>query len=127
METVSRKSCDEALILENCVISIYDSDLYQQCSRLASLMGATVTDQIMPAFTTHVISSTYSAQLKQDMLLLQGKTFENHNRQLKQSEMITAKIIGHSHNLKVVTKEWLEQCLISGDHLSEERFIPDIT
>jgi hypothetical protein len=46
-------------------------------------MGATVTDQIIPSFTTHIVASQYTPQLKQDMLMLQGKTIENHNKQLK--------------------------------------------
>jgi hypothetical protein len=63
--------------------------------------------------------------LKQDIQLLQGKTIENHNKQLKQSES-SAKIIGHSQNIKVVTKEWLEECLVQGMHVSEESFMPEL-
>jgi hypothetical protein len=114
------------LILENCVLSIYDADLYQQCAHLASLLGATVTDQIVPSFTTHIVASQYTQGLKQDMLLLQGKTIENHNKQIKQSELASAKIIGHSHNMKVVTKEWLEECLSQGAHIGEEKYMPEM-
>ena len=88
-------------------------------------MSATITDQITPSFTTHIIASVYTAQLKQEIQLLQGKTIENHNKQLKQSEA-SAKIIGHSHNMKVVTKEWLEDCLTSGAIVSEERYLPEL-
>jgi hypothetical protein len=114
------------LILDNFVLSIYDADLYQQCAHLASLLGATVTDQIVPSFTTHIVASQYTQGLKQDMLLLQGKTIENHNKQLKQSELASAKIIGHSHNMKVVTKEWLEECLSQGAHIEEEKYMPEM-
>ena len=52
--------------------------------------------------------------------------FENHNKQLKQSELASAKIIGHSHKMKVVTKEWLEECLTQGALIGEEKYMPEL-
>ena len=44
VETLSRRPADTDLILEDCVIAIYDSDDYVDCSRQASLLGATVSE-----------------------------------------------------------------------------------
>jgi hypothetical protein len=55
-ETFSRRPADTDLVLEDCVISIYDSDNANICSRYASLLGATVSDEIMASFTTHIIA-----------------------------------------------------------------------
>ena len=38
-------------------IHIFDKDLYKDCSQLCNIMGATITDEIIPFFTTHIVTN----------------------------------------------------------------------
>jgi hypothetical protein len=35
-------------------------------------------------------------------------------------------IVGYGHNMKLVTVEWLEQCLIQGKRVGEEEYAPEV-
>ncbi len=35
-------------------------------------------------------------------------------------------IVGHSHTIKLVTKDWLEACLLQGKRVGEEEFYPEV-
>ena len=128
VETFSRRPADTDLILEDCVIAIYDSDDFADCSRQASLLGATVSEQIMASFTTHVISKYQTPQLKNHLNLLSAKAVETVNKQLTLSGAgsTAQQIVGHSHTFKLVTKEWLEACLLKGCRMPEENYIPNV-
>ena len=55
---------NQDLILEDCVLTIYDSDIYNHGFKIANLLGANITDQIIPTYTTHVITKYITPQLK---------------------------------------------------------------
>jgi len=52
----------------DCVLSFYETD--PESNRLASLLGATVTDQIVANFTTHVIAQYMTPILKHQLQML---------------------------------------------------------
>ncbi|TNV81653.1 hypothetical protein FGO68_gene48 [Halteria grandinella] len=132
LETVSRQQADEGIILEDCVIAVAEQELYARAFRLCNLLGAVVTDQITPQFTTHVISSKITPMLKQSLTNLQTKAVDQLNKLTKlTSDTITGgnsstAIIGYGHNMKLVTIEWLEQCLVQGARVAEESFVPEV-
>jgi hypothetical protein len=37
-----------------------------------------------------------------------------------------ANIVGHQHSFKLVTKEWIEACILQGKWVSEDSFMPEI-
>lgn len=72
---MSRQAADEDIILEDCVLNIYEQEHYNHCFRLASALGASISDTILPAFTTHVVvaSGLYTLQLKSELTELKDK------------------------------------------------------
>lgn len=67
IETKSRDSADLDNVLQECVINCYESEMYQYCFKLGAILGATVTNEIMPHFTTHVVTSYFTPQLKRHL------------------------------------------------------------
>ena len=43
------------LVLESCVVHIFDKEIADEASKLCNLMGAMITDEIVPFFTTHIV------------------------------------------------------------------------
>ena len=44
-------------------VHIYEKDQYQEGSMLCNLMGATITDEIIPFFTTHILTNKVTPYL----------------------------------------------------------------
>lgn len=111
METYSRHASNEDLILEDCVLSLISTDEQQDslrhCQRLAALLGATVSEQILPAFTTHVVTQLITPLVKNQLNTLQARAIEAVNKQNRGLqggiEVAQLMIVGHSHTIKLVT------------------------
>ena len=132
IETFSRTAADEDLILEDCVVAIISgtNDETKSWSKLASMLGSTVTDQIMASFTTHVITQQVTPLLKQQLSMLQSRAIDAVN---KQNKVLSGgnsdqgqTIVGHSHSIKIVTSEWLEACLMQKAKVPEEIYLPEL-
>lgn len=52
------------------MISIYDSEQYDYAFKIANILGATVTDSIVPFFTTHVIAEKLTPHLRTQLNIL---------------------------------------------------------
>ena len=78
---------------------------------MSNILGATVTDSIVPFFTTHIIASKIDIKLKNTLNSLQSVSHGMHN----EGEMFT---------VELVTIDWLKECLLKKDHISEEQFKP---
>lgn len=93
-------------------------------------MGANVTDQILPSYTTHVVTKCITPQLKQHLGLLASKSmdFATKHSRLFDSSHISAQqqtIIGHTYSIKLVTFNWLESCLLQGKRIDEAKYEPE--
>lgn len=82
IETFSRCPADEDLILEDCVVSIASGsqEEIKAWTRLAAMLGATVTEQIIASFTTHVISQQLTPLLKQQLQDIQARAIDAFNK-----------------------------------------------
>lgn len=115
MEQWSQYKAHEQLILEDCVIAVEsESEQYEHCKRLANLLGANLTDDIIPMYTTHIVAELLKPSLKEK---LRGLQEESDRLSEKTSNLFRLtseanKTIGSEHAFKLVTSKWLEQCLI---------------
>lgn len=66
----------EISILKDCVIHVYDNELNPEALHLANLMGAIVTDSIIPFLTTHIIAGKMTAMLKSNLNSIQSRAME---------------------------------------------------
>eukprot|EP00347_Sterkiella_histriomuscorum_P001012 403373677 len=132
MEQWTKYGAHELTILSDCVISFFGSDQNNQHAyKLANLLGANLTDSIIPTYTTHIITDAITPQLKQSLTLLQNRSSEmalKTSRLIGMNDLTTQgqiKVIGQSHTFKLVTIQWLEECLIQEKLVKEDLFTPE--
>ncbi|CDW73016.1 UNKNOWN [Stylonychia lemnae] len=130
MEQWTKYSANELNILEDCVITFYGNE-DQHGNKLANLLGANITDSIIPTYTTHIVTENLTPQLKQSLTLLQNKSSDlalRTSRAFGLSDNMNqqqVKVIGQSHTFKLVTVQWLEECLLQEKWVAEDKFTPE--
>ena len=72
----SKLEINQKLILDECNIHIFDPMLNPEALELSNMMGAMVTDSIVPFLTTHVVTNKMTHILKSTLSGIQSRAFE---------------------------------------------------
>lgn len=73
LEFVNNMKISEFCHLQELGIHIYDDSLREEVSYLSNLMGAIITDDIVPYITTHVVAEKQTPVLKFELRSLEEK------------------------------------------------------
>jgi len=76
LEIVNNMKISEFCHLEELGIHFYDESLREEGSYLSNLMGAIITDSIVPYITTHVVAEKQTPVLKMELISLEEKLSE---------------------------------------------------
>ena len=66
----------DGMVLKDCAIHIFDVELNPEAQHLCNAMGAILTDEIVPLFTTHVVAVNLTPILQSQLNNLQQKFSE---------------------------------------------------
>lgn len=89
----------EDLVLRDAVIYVFDETLQQEAYQIANILGAMITDEIVPNLTTHVIADAVSPLL-----------FKQLHGQLNDLNNQTRGAV-YKTQYQVTTLDWLRDCL----------------
>ena len=97
---------DQKLILEDCYIHIFDPTLNPEALDLCNMMGAMVTDSIIPFLTTHIVTNKMTQILKSTLSGIQSRAFETSSA-IKSNNSSHLSGINQLLNIKIVKMDWL--------------------
>ena len=66
----------EDMVLADCFIHVYDTELNPMALDLINATGSMMTDSIIPFLTTHIVVQKFTPVLKQTLNLLHSKAME---------------------------------------------------
>lgn len=117
----------EAMILKDCVVHVFDVELNPEAQQLCNAMGAMMTDEIVPLFTTHVVAVNLTPVLQSHLNSLQQKFMEHNDLSVKSQVGHSSKALKPQQqqgflNIKVVTIEWLRHCFSKQEKLDSDLY-----
>lgn len=107
------------MILSDCFIHVYDSELNPMAMDLINATGAMINDSIIPFLTTHIVVKKLTPVLKQTLNLLHSKAIEG-----APSNKDKSKLFGNFMNIHIVSLDWLKDSFLHEKRLSEIKYLP---
>jgi hypothetical protein len=75
------------MVLHDCFIHIYDSDLNPMAMNLCNCTGATITSNIIPFLTTHIVVGQMTPVLKHTLNLFHSQAIEGAKSQFDKNKI----------------------------------------
>jgi len=118
--------------LGECMIHIYDNSLNPVATQLCNLLGAMMTDSVIPFLTTHIVVEKITPVLKQTISALHSRAIEGSRDSRQLNDVTRTGNTGPAAaqsflSIHIVSLEWLKQCLIQEKRLPEDQYRPIVS